>query len=93
MVASAELNFPDILCKFFSPEAPPMSPAVAQWALTMRLTDAEKQRMVELAELSSRGTISDRQRRELESYRDAGNFLTVMHAKARLSLKQQQETN
>ena len=49
--------------------------------------------MVELAELSSRGTISDRQRRELESYRDAGNFLTVMRAKARLSLKQQQETN
>jgi hypothetical protein len=93
MVANAEVSFTDILAELFSPEAPPFSPLVAQWALGVRLTDEQKQRMLELAEMSSRALISDQQRRELESYRDAGNLLTVMHAKARLSLKQQQGAN
>jgi len=70
-----------------------MSPAAAEWALGMRLTDEQKERMLELADLSSRGEISDSERRELESFRDAGNFLTVLHAKARLSLMQEQRAN
>jgi len=93
MVASSDIQFTDILCELFSPEAPPMSPAAAEWALSVRLTDQQKQRMIELADLSSRGQISDSQRRELESLRDAGNFLTVLHAKARLSLMQEQKAN
>ena len=93
MIASTEVQFTDVLCELFSPEAPPMSPVVAQWALSVRLTDEQKERMLELADLSSRGEISDSQRRELESYRDAGNFLTVLHAKARLSLTQEQRAN
>jgi len=93
MVASSDIQFTDILCELFSPEAPPMSPAAAEWALSVRLTDQQKQRMTELADLSSRGQISDSQRRELESLRDAGNFLTVLHAKARLSLMQEQKAN
>jgi hypothetical protein len=93
MVASSDVEFTDILSELFSPEAPPLSPAVAQWALSLRLTDAQKDRMLELADLSSRGVISDSQRREMEKYRDAGKFLTVLHAKARLSLKQQSKVN
>jgi hypothetical protein len=93
MVASSEIQFPDILCELFSPEAPPMSPEAAQWALSVRLTDEQKERMLELADLSSQGRISESQRRELESFRDAGNFLTVLHAKARLSLMQAQGAN
>lgn len=93
MVATTEVNFTDVLSELFSPEAPPMSPTVAQWALSMRLTDEQKDRMLALADLSSRGGISERERRELESYRDAGNLLTVLHAKARLSLMQQQGSN
>jgi hypothetical protein len=93
MIATAEVNFTDILCELFSPEAPPLSPAVAQWALSVRLTEEQKERMLELADLSSSGQISESQRREMESYRDAGNILTVLHAKARLSLLQQQGTN
>lgn len=93
MVASNEILRPDVLCELFSPEAPPMSPAAAQWALSVRLTDSQKERMLELAELNSLGTISEAQKRELESYRDAGNFLSVLHAKARLSLMQEQRAN
>ncbi len=93
MVASSEIQFSDILCELFSPEAPPMSPEAAQWALSVRLTDEQKERMLALADLSSHGRISDLQRRELESFRDAGNFLTVLHAKARLSLMQSQRAN
>ena len=93
MVASSGIEFTDILSELFSPEAPPLAPPVAQWALSLRLTDAQKERMLELADLSSRGVISDSQRREMEEYRDAGNFLTVLHAKARLSLKQQSKVN
>ena len=40
MVASTELKFTDILCELFSPESPPMSPEVAQWALGVKLTCA-----------------------------------------------------
>ena len=87
MVASTELQFTDILCELFSPETAPMSPAVAQWALSVRLTDQQRQRMLDLAELSSRGEISDAERREMEKFRDAGNILTLLHAKARLSLR------
>lgn len=93
MVVSSETQFTDILSELFSPEAPPMSPAAAQWALSVRLTDEQKERMLELAGLSSHGEISGLQRRELESYRDAGNFLSVLHAKARLSLMQEQRAS
>jgi hypothetical protein len=93
MVASAEIKFTDILSELFSPEAPPFSPPVAQWALTVRLSDQQKDRMLELAEMSGRGTITDAQRREMENYRDAGNLLSLLHAKARLSLMQQQGVN
>jgi predicted transcriptional regulator len=93
MVTSSEIQFTDILCELFSPEAPPMSPAAAAWALSVRLTDEQKERMLELADLSSRGEISDSERREWESFRDAGNFLTVLHAKARLSLMHEQRAN
>jgi hypothetical protein len=93
MVAFTDVQFTDILSELFSPEAPPMSLAVAEWAMSLKLTKDQKARMLELAELASRGEITEEQRREMDSHLDAGNILTLLHAKARLSLMQQQDVN
>jgi hypothetical protein len=43
--------------------------------------------MRELADKGNRGTITEAENAEMESYRRVGNLLALLQAKARLSLK------
>ena len=43
--------------------------------------------MMELADKNNRGTLSAAERQEMEKYARVGNFLDLLQAKARLSLK------
>jgi hypothetical protein len=93
MSTATSVTFADVLSDLLAPEAPPMPPDVAQWALAQHLPESRKQRMLLLADLGNRGELTEQQRREVAVYRDAGNFLSLLHAKARLSLRQTSQAN
>jgi hypothetical protein len=93
MATAAPVTFADVLGDLLSPEAPPMPPDVAQWALSLHLHDTKKERMLVLADLGNRGDLNDEQRKEAAAFRDVGNFLSLLHAKARLSLRQTSRAN
>jgi hypothetical protein len=88
MHATNPLSFAEVLSDVLAPEAPAMPPSVAKWALTLHIPDDKKQRVVRLAELGNRGELTDEQQKEIAAYRDVGNLLSLLHAKARLSLQQ-----
>lgn len=88
MHSASPFSFADVLNDVLAPEAPTMPPDVARWALSLHIPEDKKDRMVQLAELGSRGELTDDQQQEIAAYRDAGNFLSLLHAKARLSLQQ-----
>ncbi len=93
MATTTAVTFAEVLGDLLSPEAPPMPPDVAQWALSLHLPEAKKERMLQLADLGNRGELTRDEDREMATYRDVGNFLTLLHAKARLSLRQTSRAN
>jgi hypothetical protein len=55
--------------------------------LRLGFSDEQQQRMLSLADKGNRGTLSQDEQAELDRFRRVGNFLALMHAKARLSLR------
>jgi hypothetical protein len=87
MATANTVTFADVLGDVLAPEAPPMPLDVARWALSLHLQESKKERMLYLLAQGNRGELTDEQRREMAAYRDVGNFLSLLHAKARLSLQ------
>jgi hypothetical protein len=63
------------------------SPSSAEAVLSMEFTEADQERMRELAEKNNQGTLTEDERAEMEGYRRVGTFLGLMQSKARLLLK------
>jgi hypothetical protein len=61
--------------------------AAAHQILAFSFTDAEKDRMHELAQRNGKGKLSASEKEELASYIRVANVLALLHAKARRSLK------
>jgi hypothetical protein len=93
MATTSAVTFAEVLRDLLSPEAPPMPPDVAQWALSLKLPEDKLERMLELAARGNSGELTRDDEREMAAYRDVGNFLTLLHAKARLSLRQTSRAN
>lgn len=64
-----------------------LPPNVARSVLAWKFPEPDLERVRKLQEKNNAGTISEAERRELESYVRVGQFVAVMQAKARLSLK------
>jgi hypothetical protein len=64
-----------------------LSPAAAKDLLRLKFQSAGLQRMNELATLARSGTLSEKQREELEIYSRIGRMFAVIQAKARMVLK------
>jgi hypothetical protein len=60
---------------------------VARSVLAWRFPKRDLTRVQKLQEKNNAGTITDRERRELETYVRVGQFVAVMQARARLTLK------
>jgi hypothetical protein len=60
-----------------------LSPGSAEALLSVKISDCDEQRMQELMEKNNKGTITEDERTEMESYRRFGNFLAIVQAKAR----------
>ncbi len=76
----------EILEQVIEPGSGGMSPETAQALLRFRFNTAAAARMNELAEKIRQGTIAPSERALLERYLRVGNFLNLVHAKARCAL-------
>jgi hypothetical protein len=64
-----------------------LSPEAAEFLLTMDFEEDDRQRMLELADQSEAGTLTEKEQAEFDGYLHVGNLLAVMQSKARLALK------
>ena len=77
----------DILTRVVAPDQPGLPSESARAILDLHFDQFALQRMEVLAEKNNRGTITVAEREEMEKYLRVGNFLDLMQAKARLSLR------
>jgi hypothetical protein len=84
--ATPALTEADILEQVIMSDHAGMSPESARAILDLRFDPRAVSRMNELAEKNPAGTLTDAERQEMEKYLRVGNFLNLMHAKARLAV-------
>lgn len=64
-----------------------LSADAAEFLLAVDFDLKDQQRMLQLAERSEAGSLTDDERTEFDGYLHVGNLLAVMRSKARLALK------
>jgi len=69
----------------FKNEAPPIDQC--EYVLSLRFSEEENARINELLEHNRQGVISQDELNELDRFLEAGTRLSILHSKARLSLK------
>jgi hypothetical protein len=77
----------DILADVVAPEDPTLSQEFARAVLAVRFNDHATGRIRELLQKKNAGTITPAEESDLQKYLRVGQFLDLMQAKARLSLK------
>ena len=76
-----------ILSRVLEPEKPTLSPDAARSILAWDFRPEDRERMQKLAAKARAGTLSPEEEVEIESYEKAGHVLSLMKAKAKVSLK------
>ncbi len=89
---SPPLTEADILAHVIAPDQPGLSPESARAILALQFDQIARERMNDLAERNRVGTLSDTERIELEKYLHVGQFLNLLQAKARVSLRGRSST-
>jgi len=64
-----------------------MPPAAAQAILDLRLPEADRQRMNELAEKARQGELTADEEIAIENYRQVGCLIELLKSKARIALR------
>ena len=64
-----------------------ITPDVAQYLLSMRLPEADEERVNELSAKARAGSLSESEAQELDSYLHIGRLLAVVQSRARRLLK------
>jgi hypothetical protein len=73
--------------KLIRPDENGLTPEAARSLLQISFSDNDVARMNELAQKNREGNLSDEERRELEAYVKVGDVLSLIHLKARKSVK------
>jgi hypothetical protein len=76
-----------ILFRLLDVRGPNLSPAAAEFLLTIQFPADDVVRMNRLSELAQEGTLTAEQQGELDSYIHVSNLLAVMQSRARKLLK------
>lgn len=86
MNSNAVLGDVEILSDIMSCGTPDFDVGAARAVLSLGFSESQKSHMLELADRNNRGQLSPAEHDQMESYRRVGNFLALLHARARLSL-------
>lgn len=92
MSSSVVLGDFEILSDVIRCGTPDFDEDAARAVLCLGFSDSQKCQMLELADKNNRGELSPEEREQMESYRRVGNFLALLHARARLSLAHADQT-
>ncbi len=82
-----------ILRRVLEPNQPTLSAAAARAFLTFDFTEADKERMRQLAAKAREGTLTPAEQTEINNYERVGHLLNMLRSKARRSLKDRSGTN
>ena len=85
--SSHTLTEADILFEVVAPDDPTMKQEFAHAVLSVRFSDTAAGRIRKLLQRNNTGSITSDEKADLEKYIRVGQFLDLMQAKARLSLK------
>jgi len=77
----------EILSRIVGPENPDFTPDVARSILALRFSEADVDRMNQLAAKASEGSLTGDEESQLHGYLFVGAMVDLMHSKARLSLR------
>lgn len=77
----------DILDHVISPDQPGLPPEFARAILELKFDQTALERMNDLAERNRAGALSEAECMEMEKYLRVGQFLNLLQAKARVSLR------
>jgi hypothetical protein len=77
----------DILAHVVAPHQPGLPPESARAILELKFDQSALERMNDLAEKNRAGALSEVERGEMEKYLRVGQFLNLLQAKARVSLR------
>lgn len=88
MNTEATLTEADILTEVVEPNRRTLSPQLAEELLSLHFNDQATDRIRELLQKNTTGTITPAEKSTLEKYLRVGEFLDLMQAKARLTLHQ-----
>jgi hypothetical protein len=77
----------EILSDVINRGTPDFDSDAARAMLSLEFSESQRRQMLELADKSNRGELSPTEQEQIESYRRVGNFLALLHARARLSLQ------
>jgi hypothetical protein len=88
MVIASSLTESDILEKIVDPSRADLTPDAARSLLALKFDRKTKSAIRKLLRKNNQGAITADERLALEKYLRVGQFLDLIHAKARLSLLQ-----
>jgi hypothetical protein len=77
----------DIWTRLIQPRNGSLAKSAARALLAINFSETDKARMLELAEKNNEGKLTPAERKELKNYVKIGDILSLLHMKARRSLK------
>jgi hypothetical protein len=77
----------DILAQMVAPEEPSLESEFARWVLGMRFGEDAQSRIRGLLDRNNRGELSEAERSLLDKYLRVGQFIDLLQAKARVTLR------
>ena len=87
MIASSEpTSEVEILSRLVSPSEPSLDRQFANWVLGIRFDEETQVRIRDLLERNNNGELTAAERELLEKYLRVGQFVDLLHAKARLTI-------
>jgi hypothetical protein len=82
-----------ILSRVIEPEKATFAPEAARAILALDFNAEDKNRMRQLSSKAQEGTLTRREKTEINNYERAGHVLNILQSKARLSLKSRRGGN
>jgi hypothetical protein len=75
--------------RLLAPASTILSPEVARAILKIDFPESDKDRMHEPAEKARKGTLTQQEQDEIDSYGRIGSFLSILKSKARVALREE----
>lgn len=87
MATTSPITATEILDEVVQSVEPSFAPEFARLLLRLRLSDAAQQRIRELLQRNNAGTLDAAEKAALDNYLLVGQFVDLLQAKARVSLR------